>query len=1243
MSGGTGRLRQISGPTQRPVHHVGRVGALAVALGVGGVIAALPPAAADTGGPSDGGSSQTASEAGNSAGDSTGTRGPRAQTRTGSPDRSARGASERAGTAGEMATNARNPRTPVRVGADVPTGTGGSRSAPASDLIPVGPDSAPGGTTPSPQAAQPAAARVPAPAVIDRAPASAPDTKPDIAPADATPAATITEVAAIAAPVPSVVAAAVPVMTAAPATAAVSPTALTGLLDWLGGPGRTDIPAAAPLAWAAAAASRRELSAAPSPVAPAASVTTGQPVPASLADQIAGIGILAGLPEQIRAGIGEAAADWIGRTFGASAVTGVSVLVAGLGNNPTAAEVVAGVSDAVSGWWADSGLSEQVSALVDSVTGGALGSPAVLAALVEAADQIATAADPVAALPEALQALLANPAVSGPVDEAISGALDALATEFGPAVSEAIATWVDDPTLGSLAGAVTGFLGQPGVSSALADAAGQFGTALITGADPGAAVTAAWRSLQGDPAIQAVVDLTVADAVGGLLADAGTLEFLGDAVSGLVGGIAGDAELAALTASVLTGFLGHPGVPAALAAAAGDFAAAGLAGADLVGAATGAWNALTASPAIQAAVDLALSGALGGLLDDAETLEFLSSTVSDLVGGFVGDAALGVRVADQFVPLMVSVLIDGPVAVDDFEAPITELLIDLIISADPGSAELAPAVAAAGFAVLRAGLLGELSAVPATIEDLATDAAVLVGLAERIAEFGALGGLPAEIRTGLGDAAAYLLEQTFGNPVVAEALTPVFGAIDFPSGSAAVVEYLTDILENGFDVPAVLVGLLGPDVPVALSAFLGDPGVQQVFGTATVGAVSMLAEIVLDQVGAEGVIGTAVAGLLAAIQGDLADVIGTALVGFLNQPGVDDAVATGAVEAILAAVTSGTDPAEALQIAFEVLQANPAVVAAVDATLAGALDTLGVTVFGDAGVQEALGLTVTTLLTGLADDPAVQTVIADLLGTDFGPTVLGLLTDPSVGAATAGLLGSAVSDILGYQGAGAALTGALAQVGAAVVAGVDPAAALEDSLQSLAVDPAVRAALDAVLPTYLDALLDNGDIREGVGEVAREVVTELLRDNGIDDPGLAATVGQVAEVATVSLLANPAFGGLLTDLAADIAGGTPVAEVADVVVRAALGDPALQGALGAAVGQGIGSLLGDNLIGAVVGQVAGAVATLVIRVAAGLTLLFNPGVAGAAAATSGKPGGGYFELIPDWDAEMSSITVALAV
>jgi len=1228
MSTSSGSARLIA--VRRPVQYVGRVGALAVALGVGGVIAGLPPAAADTGASADSRSTQSASESGNSAGET----GPRARNRAGSPDRGMRGALARAGAAADSTTSGQMPRRSARSGAEVPVSGGGPRTSPINESVPTGPDAAPAEAAPTPDTASPKAIRIPAPGATETDISAAELAVPTV-PTDAA------QIDAIVAPAPA--AAETPVMTAAPATGAVSTTAVTGLLDWLGGPGRTDIPAAAPLAWAAAAASRRELSTAAGTAAPPASETTGQPVPATLSDQIAGIGILAGLPAQIRTGIGQAAADWIGSTFGASAVTEISALVAGLSGSPTAEEVIAGVSDAVSGWWADSGLGDELSALVDSVTGGALGSPQVLAALVNAAGQIATAADPVAALPDALRDLLANPAISGPVDEALSGALDALASEFGPAVSETIAAWVDDPTLGSLAGAVTGFLSQSGVSAALADAAGQFGTALVTGADPGAAVTLAWRSLQADPAIQAVVDLAVSDAVDGLLADAETLQLLGDALSGLITGIAGDAELGETASSILTGFLGHPGVPAALADIAGEFAAAGLTGADLGAAATGAWNALSASPAIRVAVDLALSGALGNLLDDAETLEFLSGAVSDLVAGFVGDGELGTRVADQFVPLMVSVLVDGPAAVDDFEEPITALLVDLIVGADPGSAGLAPAVAAAGFAVLRAGLLGDLSAAPATIEDLATNTAVLVALSDRLADLGVLGDLPAGIRTGIGDAAAYLLEQTFGNPIVAAALAPVFSAVDFPSGSVAVAEYLNDILENGFDIEAMLIGLVGPDVPVALSAFLGDPAVQQAFGTAAAGTVSILAGVVLDEVGSEGVIGTAVSGLLSVIQGDVADVIGSALVNFLNQPGIDDAVATGLVEAILAAVTSGSDPAEALQVALAALQSNPAVVEAVDATLAGALNTLGTALFGNTEAQQALGATVATLLTGLADDPAVQTVIADLLGDGFGPTVVDLLSDPSFGAATAGLLGSAVTDVLGYPGVGTAITTVLGQVAVAILNGADPTAALEDSLQSLAVDPAVQAALDAVLPAYLDTILDNGEIRDGIGEVARELVTELLRDSGIGDLGLAETVGQVAEVGTISLLANPAFGGLLTDLADDVLGGTPVAEIADVVVRAALGDPELQGALGAAVGQGIGSLLGDNLIGAVVGQVTGALATLVIRVAAGLTLLFNPAAAGSATAVTGKAGGGYFELIPDWDAPMSSITVAVAV
>lgn len=51
-------------------------------------------------------------------------------------------------------------------------------------------------------------------------------------------------------------------------------------------------------------------------------------------------------------------------------------------------------------------------------------------------------------------------------------------------------------------------------------------------------------------------------------------------------------------------------------------------------------------------------------------------------------------------------------------------------------------------------------------------------------------------------------------------------------------------------------------------------------------------------------------------------------------------------------------------------------------------------------------------------------------------------------------------------------------------------------------------------------------------------------------------------------------------------------------------------------------------------------ATLVIGVAAGLTMLFNPALAGAAAAT--RPGGGYFDLIQG-SAQTSSITVTVTV
>ena len=1337
---------------RRPTNYIGRVGALAVAFGVGGVIAGLPLAAADTGASSDAGSAQSSADNASST---------RSGTRAGSPARTGRGESAEAGSDSGSSAGGRPVRGSARSdGASSPAGSAGSRRSPAvgsdSDgLDAVLSDGAP--VTNVTEAELPAPAGDPAPETIAAIPVV------DVPAGAAVIAPRITQVAAPAA-------AEVPVMTAAGASGSVAATPLTGVLDWLGGPGRTDIPAAAPLAWAAAAASRRELSGATTTVAPAASTTTGEP--ATLSAQIASFGFLAGLPEQIRTEIGLVAAGWIESTFGASAVSQISSLVSGLGTTPSVSEVIAGIGDAVSGWWTASGLDDQVSALVDSLSSGALATPQTLFALADAAFTIATAADPGAALRDALGSLLDVPAISGAVDEVVSGALDLLSDEFGPSVSGAVEALLADPNLGELAGSVIGFFSEPGVAAALAGAAGRFATSVLTGGDVGDALSAAWGSLQADPAILAVVDLAVTDLLGGLLDDDAAVQLLGDTVTQLVTGLVDDAALAELAGSVLTGFLGSPGVPAALAGIAGELATALLAGADLGDAALGAWNLLQASAEIQAAAQTALSGVAGGLLNDAETLQYLTGAVSGLFTGLLGDNAVSERMADQLVPLMVSVIIDGPAAVDDFAAPITELLAELIVAADPASADLAPAIAAAGFALLRAGLIGDLGTVPGTIAGLATDAAVLASFSERIADLGALVGLPDGVPTLLGDAVAYLIANSFGNPVVAQALTPVFEAISFPTGSTAVIEYLNDLLQNGFDPQSALGDLLGPDVPTSLAAFLAAAEVQQAFGDALAGAVGILADAALEAIAADGgIVGTALTGLLSAIQGDLASAAGSALMEFLSQPGIDDALASGAVEAILAAISgvqapdmgsvfdaagaaligalgslltdggvaealsvavadlvggfaadadvqaligeqitalltsvvgdasvaadigagvsdallgllvdsavgeglgalagslisgllgqdgieatliqvggelltavmSGTDPADAVSAAWEALQADPGVSAALAQTLAAALDTLGTTVFGNAAVQEALGSTVAALLTGLADDSAVQAMIGDLLGSGFGPTVVGLLADPAFGAATAGLLGSAVTDLLGYPGVSAALTDALEQALAAILAGGDPAAALSDSVQALAANPVLQAALDEVLPGYLDSILVNDDIREGVGAIAQQVVTDLLTSSGVVNPGMATAAGQLAEAATVSLLANPAFGGLLTDLAADIMNGTPVSEVTTVVVQSVLRDPALQGALGTAIGQGIGSLVGDNILGAIVGQVAGAVATLVIGVAAGLTMLFNPALAGAAAAT--RPGGGYFDLIQG-SAQTSSITVTVTV
>ena len=255
-----------------------------------------------------------------------------------------------------------------------------------------------------------------------------PDTTDAVAPGVGDPAPVITAVpvtedlpAAAAAVVPWIARVAarpppVPVMTAAGAGGAVAATPLTGLLDWLGGPGpcRSSRRRAAG-AWRRRGASRRELSARPRrwlllPRRPPA-------VLATLSTGVALFGIRPVLPESERTEIGLAAARWIESTFGCRhAVTQISTGFR-VGSTPASSEVVAvSVTRYLTGNLLR--LDTQVSALVDSLASGAFAHPEALVALADTALKIANAADPGAELRDALGSLLDAPIIRGAIDEA---------------------------------------------------------------------------------------------------------------------------------------------------------------------------------------------------------------------------------------------------------------------------------------------------------------------------------------------------------------------------------------------------------------------------------------------------------------------------------------------------------------------------------------------------------------------------------------------------------------------------------------------------------------------------------------------------------------------------------------------------------------------------------------------------------------------------------------------------------
>ena len=778
-------------------NHVGRVGALAVLLGVGAVFAGLPAVAvADTGAAGETTVSATTGETSVSATTDTAPASPARQTRGARGTDDASGVSSASPSTGNGRTGSANADDPDSADASPTASTPGRNGYPRRSATPP--------TVPGISNSE--AARVspdsfdPVAAVGDSTPSPSTDTDPASVPAVDAQQVIVAPAAAASTPT-------APVMLAATARGAVSGVGVNPL-TWLGGHGDPLAPIAAPFAWATLAVSRREFSGAARLAAPAAAVTTGEPVAVAdspLADLLGQadaqaaifaaakqfvLTVVAGGNEAaaLQAGLQSLAANPLFVDYGwdtvladpgmAQAVGGtVGSLITGLAAD---SDVQGAIGERVTGYLTPalgSSAAATVSAalvglLANPAAGAGLGAvggtavttllsqPGAVAAMESVNDQIGAlvgGSNPAGAAEAAWQALQADPAFRDAVGVAVTAAVSAGLTDtglvqaLGTAVTEVVSGVAGDPALqamvsqqvvgylnAALAGtpaagiapdlsdvivglisnpAVTGafadvagsvvvdFLSQPGIATVVAEIAGQSASALLAGADPEAALAAAWQGLQADSAFNPAVVATVANAVNAVLTDSGLVAALGAStavlvsavtadpsvwtfITDLVGSTYGDTIVATLTdlaasggladlaSSAVTGFLGAPGVAAALSDTAGQITAAVLAGASLTDALQSALVSLQAAPAIVAALDAIASDALRSILGEPSVQEAVSAVARDVVTTLISES-LGDSGLDAAAGQVTEAVVDSLLANTAVQDLISELAVDI--------------------------------------------------------------------------------------------------------------------------------------------------------------------------------------------------------------------------------------------------------------------------------------------------------------------------------------------------------------------------------------------------------------------------------------------------------------------------------------------------------------------------------------------------------------------------------------
>jgi len=679
----------------------------------------------------------------------------------------------------------------------------------------------------------------------------------------------------------------------------------------------------------------------------------------------------------------------------------VSALVdpqgAAAGSTSSAAQAVGAVAgNTVTGLLADTQFVGELVGVIGSAIGGLLGAAGLGTALADAAGMVAgsiveaveAGSDPSVFLAQVLEVFGGG----NPVSNIVSALVDDLnAVRTRPAVQDAVRQSVTD--------AVSGLLSDGDRIAAL-----------------GAAVSTAFAGLAGNPVIDAAIAGQVATLTAGLLGGSPAGMALGsavaDSVAGLLAESAADPGLNSVLGAVLPDFLGYPGAVAALASAAGQIAAAVVAGGDLPTVLAGTLSQFGSDPAIVGAVTQTVTDVVDGLLTDGDLIRALGAAAGGAFTGLAASPVIEAAVGDQIAALTAGLLGGGPAgaALGAVAAgALTGLLAD-------------PAVDSRVASLLGSVLPGFLGfpGVPEAIEQASA----------QIAQVALAGG---DVTAALDAAIAGLRASGAIRAAAVQTATGVVNALLADDGVITAVSTTVSNVVTGAAGSAAVQAAVSEQVASLVAGFLDSLGGGGSLGGGAAGAAaggeSAATAEVLDgsavAVALSRVINSALSGLLAdsAAIDLVATTLGASVPDFLGAAGVNTAVVT-AVGQITSAVVAGTDITSAVDGVLTVLRSNPNVQAAAGVTVNDALLAL----LGPGSVfVDAVDATVAELVIGLAGDPVLEDALGRIAGQLAGSLLAAVPALSSVIPDVDSLVRSAVTTLLADSAAVNAVSVAAAQ------------------------------------------------------------------------------------------------------------------------------------------------------------------------------------------------------------------------